>query len=80
MCFNTSFRAAHGRCSFCNVHLFPVTHEEGFSLTCGELFNLKFYDFQDLGASQLVLAAFAALSIVGNAQGFQQVEIAPLGV
>src|SRR3989344_2494953 len=46
--FDAAFGAAHGGCRFSYIHFFPVTHQERFPLTWGQLGNLGFNPVKDL--------------------------------
>ena len=53
--------ATHQRGGLSHIQLLPVTHQEGFALTCRQAGNF-FLDYRnDLGALDLVLAGEATL-------------------
>lgn len=68
MCFDAALSAAHSRSGFSNVHIFPVTHEKGFSLTYWKLLYFFFYYMQYLCPLGLRLCAFILFRIIGRVQ------------
>ena len=72
MGLDAAFRAAHRRCGLSDVHVFPVTHEEGFALTCRQFFYFLVNDCKDLRLQQLALGRCAVFDS-SSTKGFQRV-------
>ena len=76
MRFDTALGATHGSRRFGNVHFLPVTHEEGFPLTSGQLLDLDFNFLENLATFHGGLGAFVAFRAFHHLQSFQHVEFA----
>ena len=72
---DTAFGAAHRACCFCDIHFFPVTHQECFPLTRRQMLDFKLDIPERLSTACQVFGALGLLATLGAAPGFQQVEI-----
>ena len=75
MRFDAALRAAHDGGCFGQVHLLPVTQQEGFPLTRGQKLQFLFDLAQCLAALRLVFAAFLRMECVGCQQVQQRVGV-----
>ena len=75
MGFDAALGAAHRTGGFSNVHIFPVTHEEGFPLTCWQNLNFFLNVMQSLCPLRLALGIFCFGRTIVLQQGFQQVKL-----
>ena len=75
MCFDTSLRATHGRCSFSHIQVLPITQQKGFSLTPGQGCDLDFDRQQGLAALSGTLRALDKLQFLGRRQDRKQVKV-----
>ena len=75
MCFNAALRAPHDSRRFSHVHFLPITQQEGFSLTCGNLFQSPLNLGHHLLLVQLFFGNIGNLPQLLGFQAFQKVVI-----
>ena len=75
MGFNATLRATHGGGCFSHIELFPVTQQEGFSLTGGQLLDRAFDYAKHLFLLQLRRWGFGNISFVIYLKCLQRVTI-----
>src|SRR5258708_35550448 len=66
MCFYTSFGTPHRGSGLRDVHLFPITHQESFALSCWKLLYLFFNALQNLGPLGQIFGAAGGFAVLAR--------------
>ncbi|MCE3261362.1 MAG: hypothetical protein K0R43_441, partial [Pseudoduganella sp.] len=69
------FGTSHRFGSFRYIHVLPVTHEEGFSLTRRQLLHFFFNNLQDLCPFYLVRTRLGRLGTLFSLVGLQYIKV-----
>mgnify|MGYP003406565649 FL=1 len=79
MRFHAAFRATHCRRSFGDIHIFPVTHKKGLTLTWRQLFYFFFNNCKDLCLLEAGMRGCRGIRPLLYLQSFQGVGIFVVG-
>lgn len=75
MCLYAPFGTSHRFGGFRYIHILPVTHEEGFSLTRRQFLHFFFNKLQDLCPFYLIRTRLGRLGTLFSLVGLQYIKV-----